>query len=383
MSQDLLYSIAFTRLTGFNFDIALHLYRELGSGRSIYDHRHDLRDVIPDISDRLITTLQQDWSLPLSRAEQELAFIEKHGIQVLTLPVEGRDGEAERAYPQRLAECPDAPIVLYYLGNADLNQRRIINIVGTRHCTTYGQDLIRRFVSDLRQQCPEVLIVSGLAYGVDICAHRQALANGYETVGVLAHGLDDLYPPLHRETAIQMKDHGGLLTEYMSEAFIDKLNFVRRNRIVAGMSDATILVESAKKGGGLITARIAQDYDRAVFAFPGAVGATYSEGCNNLIRDSVAQLISSADDFIAAMGWQDDGKLMKARREGIERDCFPDLTEEELTVVKSLDGNGDQNINMLSVNTNISMANLRAVLFNLEMKGVTKPLAGGNYHLLH
>ena len=368
------YDLAFTRLTGFNLDTALRLYRELGGGRGVYEHRHDLRDVLPDCSDRLVATLQQDWSLPLARAEQELAFAEKHGIQVLRL---GKDG-----YPQRLAECPDAPIVLFYLGSSDLNQRRIISIIGTRHCTSYGQDLIRRFFGDLRNLCPEVLIVSGLAYGVDICAHRQALANGYETVGVLAHGLDEIYPPLHRDTATQMITHGGLLTEYMSETTIDKRNFVRRNRIVAGMSDATILVESASKGGGLITTRIAQDYGRGVFAFPGAVGATYSEGCNNLIRDNGAQLITSATDFTEFMGWQDDNRLALARQEGIERSCFPSLLPEEQLIVSELEKTGDLMLNTLAVKTNMSAGQLTALLFQLEMKGVVRPLAGGVYHLL-
>lgn len=373
MNRDSLYSLAFTRLTGFNLDAALHLYRELGGGRGVYDHRHELRDVLPDISDRLVNALQ-DWSLPLARAEQEMAFIQKHNIQVLSL---GDDG-----YPQRLAECPDAPIVLYFLGNADLNQRRIINIVGTRRCTTYGQDLIRHFLSDLRILCPEVLVFSGLAYGIDICAHRQALSVGYETVGVLAHGLDELYPPRHRETAKQMITHGGLLTEHMSETIIDKVNFVRRNRIIAGVSDATIIVESAAKGGSLITARIAQDYNRSVFAFPGPVGATYSEGCNNLIRDNGAQLITSADDFVAAMGWQDDSRIAKIRQEGIERSCFPDLTPEEQLVVALLDKDGNQQLNMLAVKSGIASGELTALLFNLEMKGVVRPLAGGTYHLL-
>ena len=368
------YDLAFTRLTGFNIDTALRLFRELGGGRAIYEHRHDVRDVLPDCSDRLVTALQQDWSLPLARAEQELAFAEKHGIRVLRL---GDDG-----YPQRLTECPDAPIVLFYLGSADLNQRRIVSIIGTRHCTVYGQDLIRHFCADLRSICPEVLVVSGLAYGVDICSHRQALANGYETVGVLAHGLDMLYPPHHRDTATQMLSHGGLLTEYMSETVIDKRNFVQRNRIVAGISDATILVESAAKGGGLITTRIAQDYGRGVFAFPGAVGATYSEGCNNLISDNGAQLITSAKDFAEFMGWQDDNRLAQARQEGIERSCFPSLLPEEQLVVSELEKAGDLALNTLAVKTGMNAGQLTALLFQLEMKGVVRPLAGGVYHLL-
>jgi len=272
--------------------------------------------------------------------------------------------------------------VLFYMGTADLNQRRVINIVGTRHCTPYGADLVRRFVADLKGQCPEVLIVSGLAYGVDICAHRHALQNGFETVGVLAHGLDEIYPPRHRETAREMLKKGGLLTEYMSETNADKVNFVRRNRIVAGMSDSTILVESAAKGGGLITTSIAQDYNRAVFAFPGAVGAPYSEGCNNLIRDNGAQLITSAADFVAAMGWQADAQLHQAKRQGIERECFPDLTAHEQAVVAALAKAGDLQLNQLSAIVNIAIGQLAAILFQLEMKGVVRSLAGGTYHLL-
>ncbi len=371
--QEAYYTIALTRMTGLNFQTALHLYQTLGSAQAVYEHRNDLKAVLPDCSDRLATAMK-DWDLALARAAQEMAFIGKHHIRVLLL--------GDSAYPQRLAECPDAPIVMYYMGTADLNQSRVINIIGTRHCTSYGQDIIRHFVADLRQQCPSVLIVSGLAYGVDITAHRQALQQGYETVGVLAHGLDDLYPSAHRETAKQMLLQGGLLTEYMSETRSDKLNFVRRNRIVAGISDATILVESAEKGGGLITTSIAMDYNRAVFAFPGPVGAPYSAGCNHLIRDNGASLITSADDFIKAMGWQTDALLRQAQGDGIERSLFPDLSDDEQHIVTVLDAMGDLQLNQLSVKTNIPIGQLTALLFQLEMKGVVRPLAGGNYHLL-
>ncbi len=372
--QEVYYTIALTRLTGFNFQTALQLYRELGGGQAVYEHRNDIKEVMPDCSDRLAENLK-DWSLPLARAAQEMEFIIKHRIQPLLL--------GDERYPQRLSECDDAPIILYYLGSADLNQKRVINIIGTRHITPYGQDLIRHLVSDLKQMGVQPLVVSGLAYGVDICAHREALEQGMETVGVLAHGLDDLYPARHRDTAKQMVTHGGLLTEYMSETRADKINFVRRNRIVAGMSDATILVESASKGGGLITCGIAQDYNRSVFAFPGAVGAPYSEGCNQLIRNNGAQLITSAADIIEAMGWQTDLQLRQAKQAGIERSLFPDLTAEEQQVVDVLSKTGDLQLNMLSVKSNIPIGQLTALLFSLEMKGVVKPLAGGNYHILY
>lgn len=372
--QEVYYTIALTRLTGFNLQTALQLYRELGGGQAVYEHRNDIKDVMPYCTDRLAENLK-DWSLPLARAAQEMEFITKHRIRPL-LP-----GDA--SYPQRLSECEDAPIMLYYLGSAELNQQRVVNIIGTRHITPYGQDLIRHLVSELKQMGVQPLIVSGLAYGVDICAHREALTQGMETVGVLAHGLDDLYPARHRDTAKQMLTHGGLLTEYLSETRADKINFVRRNRIVAGMSDATILIESASKGGGLITCGIAQDYNRSVFAFPGAVGAPYSEGCNQLIRNNGAQLVTSAADIIEAMGWQTDSQLRQAKQAGIERSLFPDLTAEEQQVVDVLSQTGDLQLNMLSIKSNIPIGQLTALLFSLEMKGVVKPLAGGNYHMLY
>lgn len=371
--QEIYYTIALTRMTGFNFQTALRLYQELGGGQAVYEHRLDIKDVLPDCSNRLAESLK-DWTLPLARAAQEMEFITKHKVKPLLL--------GDEDYPQRLAECPDAPILMYYMGSANLNQKRVINIVGTRQCTTYGKDLIRRFIADLRRLCPEMLIVSGLAYGVDICAHREALGNGYETVGVLAHGLDEIYPSSHRETAKQMLAQGGLLTEYMTETGADKMNFVKRNRIVAGMCDATILVESAAKGGGLITAGIAMDYNRSVFAFPGAVGAPYSEGCNQLIRDNGASLLTGAEDFVNAMGWQMDAKLLQAQNEGIERTFFPDLSLEEQVIVKILDEMGDFQLNQLSVKANIPIGQLTGLLFQLEMKGVVRPLAGGTYHLL-
>jgi DNA processing protein len=268
---------------------------------------------------------------------------------------------------------------LFYKGSANLNQRYVIDIVGTRHCTTYGQDLIQRFVSDLRQLCPEMLIVSGLAYGIDICAHRNALELGYETVGVLAHGLDQIYPYCHRDDAVRMLRQGGLLTEYMSQTEALPNNFRQRNRIVAGISDATVLVESAYKGGGLITCRIAQEYGRDVFAFPGAVGMPYSEGCNRMIRNNTAALIMSAEDFLESMRWQ----TVSEQPESVERQLFPDLTPEERKVVDILQQTNDLQLNILSVKSNIPIGQLTALLFQMEMKGIIKPLAGGTYHLVH
>ena len=372
--QQLLYNIALTRIGHFSLASALHLYRTLGSGEEIFLHRNEAQDILPDCSPRLIDNLK-DWSEPLKRAEVELEFCRNNNIRVLCL---GDDN-----YPKRLEDCADAPLVMYYKGNANLNQSRVINIIGTRHCTTYGADFIRRFIHDLKALCPEVLVVSGLAYGVDINAHQQALAMGYETVGVVAHGLDYLYPAAHKDVAREMVNHGGLLTEFMTCTNADKGNFVRRNRIVAGMSDACILIESAAHGGGMITAGIAFDYGREVFALPGRVGDHFSEGCNNAIRENKAMLLTSVEDFVKTMGWEDDALRIEAQKKGIERQLFPDLSPEQQRIVDVLTKSNDLQLNQLSVKTGIPIGDITSILFQMEMMGVVKPMAGGNYHLLN
>ena len=376
MNDEIYYSIALTRMTGFNAAIAMQLYQAMGSAQAVYEHRLDIGDVVADTKPRLREALK-NWDEALHRAAAEMEFIERGGIRALTL------NDAD--YPERLHHCADAPIVLFYKGSADLNQRYVLDIVGTRHCTQYGQDLVRRFLSDLRQLCPQVLVVSGLAYGIDICAHRHALQQGYETVGVLAHGLDQIYPHHHRETAVQMVRQGGLLTEYVSQTEALPNNFRQRNRIVAGISDATILVESAAKGGGLITCRIAQEYGRDVFAFPGAVGMPYSEGCNHIIRNNMAALITSAQDFVESMGWETmkDMPLWATQPSRLAGNAqIPNLTPEEQLVVSQLQQANDLQLNLLSIKTNLPIGQLTALLFQLEMKGIVKPLAGGTFHLI-
>lgn len=372
-TQEIINTIALTRINYFHLTGMLQLYRRLGSATAVIEHRRNIRDVLPDASPKLVQSLQQ-LDEPLHRAEIELQWDLENGVMPLCMNDEN--------YPQRLRQCDDAPLMLFYKGNINLNQRRVICVVGTRRNTVYGEDLIRRFMRELRQLCPQLLVISGLAYGVDIIAHRQALQNGYPTVGVLAHGVDYLYPARHKQTADEMVKKGGLLTEFLTQTNADKVNFVRRNRIVAGISDACVVVESAAHGGGLITASLARTYNREVFAFPGNVGSQYSEGCNNLIRDNVAGLISNADDFVKSMNWDDDVKLQRAQQVGIERQLFPDLSIEERQVVSALKKHNDLQINMLSVQADIPIAHLTAILFSLEMKGVLKALPGGMYHLL-
>ena len=371
--QEIINAIAVSKMGFYKLSEMLEILQKLGSAAAIIEHRNNIKDVLPDTSDKLIETLKNADRF-LIQAEQEFIWAQNNGVEVLCWN--------DERYPQRLKECVDAPLTLFYKGSANLNKQRIISIVGTRKCTHYGQDLIKHLIMELQRLCPDVLIVSGLAYGVDINAHRMALDHHFETVGVLAHGLDYLYPHAHKETALQMLSQGGLLSEYCTNTKADKMNFVRRNRIVAGMCDACILVESALKGGGLITAGIAKDYSREVFAFPGAVGAPYSEGCNALIAQNGAGLITSANDLVENMNWDNISLLNKAKEKGIERELFPTLNANEQQVVETLKKHNNLQINMLLAQTSLSIGELSAVLFELEMKGIVRAMAGGSYHLL-
>ena len=373
ITKEMINAMALARMSFFHIPAMRNLLQRAGSFSAIVENCKNIRDIAPDISSRLVSSLQ-NMNMMRERAEEEAKYVAANDIQVLTV--------IDDAYPSRLKSCTDAPLVLFYKGNADLNSKRIVNIVGTRHATIYAEDVIKALVEQLKEKCPELLIVSGLAYGVDIIAHRSSLNNGIPTVGVLAHGLDNLYPPRHRETADRMLNCGGLLTEHFTRTNADKINFVRRNRIVAGMSDATILVESAARGGGLITCSMAQEYGREVFAFPGRIGDKYSEGCNNLIRDNGARLVTSADDIIKSMGWETDATLAAARGQGIERSLFPEFKGDEKVIVDCLAENGDMQLNVLSAKTSIPINCLTSTLFTLEMQGVLKALAGGVYHLI-
>ena len=353
--------------------IAVQLCRAAGGVQAVIDNRRDIRSIAPGAPQRVVDALA-DVEAARRKAEGEMEYAMRTGVKTLVWGCEG--------YPRRLVQCEDAPLVLFFRGTECLDSRRVVSIVGTRRCTAYGQDCVRSLVRRLAELCPETLVVSGLAYGIDICAHREALEAGLDTVAVLAHGLDNLYPPRHRDTADRMLRHGGLLTEHPTHTNADKLNFLRRNRIVAGLSDAVVVAESASHGGALVTARIARSYDRDVAAFPGRVGDEYSEGCNNLIRDNKAMLITSADDLVNAMGWQDDVQLAAARREGIERTLFPELSTEEQAVADILMKDNDLQLNTLSAATGMAVGRLAAVMFSLEMKGLVKCRAGGVYHLI-
>ncbi|NDV80721.1 DNA-processing protein DprA [Bacteroides sp. 51] len=365
-----IYAIALTQVPGIGVVWGRNLMNAMGSAVDVFQRRQEIPSVLPGATQRVVDALNCPQAI--ARAEREYEFIQKNRIQCLTIN--------DEAYPSRLRECDDAPIVLYFKGNTNLNATRIINMVGTRNATDYGKQICLRFLQDLKELCPDVLVVSGLAYGIDIHAHRAALQYDFGTVGVLAHGLDRIYPATHRKTAVEMLDKGGLLTEFITETTPDRYNFVSRNRIVAGMSDATIVVESASKGGSLITADLAQGYHRDCFAFPGRYMDTQSQGCNQLIQDNKAALIQSAEDFVKMMCW--DASKQNPKTENVQRLLFPDLSEEESKIVSLLANSEPIHINNLVITTDIPVHRMNALLFELEMKGIIRVQAGNLYQLV-
>ena len=363
--------LALSRVQVPQLALVRQLIQEVGSAKELLENASNIQDILPEATPRLAAMLA-DRSL-IEHAEREIEFIAKNGIKLLCWGSED--------YPCRLAECDDAPLVLHSMGNVDLNARHVVSIVGTRHASEYGKALCENFVADLAKFAPGTLIVSGLAYGIDICAHRAALKAGLPTAGVLAHGLDRIYPGAHRTTAKQMLENGGLLTEFMSGTESLKPFFVQRNRIVAGMADATVVVESASKGGSLITASLANSYARDCFAFPGRVNDQYSQGCNELVSRNKAALITSAYDFVEAMNWEVAAKKKSA--EELQTELFPNLSPDEAAVMEALRADSDGlQVNQMVVQLNIPINRLLPLLFEMEMKGLVKAVAGGCYRTM-
>ena len=364
-------ALALTRLKGLSARHALAVYKMVGQECvRLWDRAQEVRKLLPEAPPALIDMLLEGRNAALERAAAEVEWARKHGVKILCY------GAAD--YPVRLLECDDAPLALFFMGNADLNARHSLAVVGTRHCTEYGKDMCRKLIAPLAQDVPDALIVSGLAYGVDIHAHRASLEAGLPTVAVLAHGLDRIYPSVHRDTAHRMLEGGGLLTEYMTGTTPEKGNFVRRNRIVAALGDGCVVVESAYKGGALITARMAQDYHREVMAVPGRATDKYSAGCLQLIHTNAAALVSSAEDVMAVMGWAAADKKVQV----VEPHLFPQLTEEEQRLVGLLQDSDGKQINQLVVEANLPVHRISAILFDLEMRGVVKAMPGGCFRLL-
>ena len=307
----------------------------------------------------------------IEHAQKELDFIEKHSVQLYYYK--------DSNYPYRLAQCTDAPLLLYAKGNVEVNPKHVVSIVGTRMPSERGKDWCRQLVIDLASHIPDLTIVSGLAYGIDVIAHKAALESGIPTIIVPAHGLDRIYPATHRNVAVQALEMGGLLTEYTTGTEPERHNFVARNRIVAGVADAVVVVESKSKGGSLITAQMAQDYNRDVFALPGRFNDTCSAGCNDLIKHNKAQLIECAEDLIAAMRWE---AVIKQPTQTTMLELMYDLTDQQQQLINLLrDSEDGMHINQLVMETRLAYNMVSSELVMLELQDVVKSMPGGMWRL--
>lgn len=381
----MLYSIALTFIPGITPSMQLELLRHYPSAEAIIMRPEEtLADLNVNFRYRCIDSINTHRNKALTFAGNELEFCKKHAIRVI--PYNSTE------YPYRLKDCPDAPAVIYYRGTADLNARHIIAVVGTRKITEYGKQVCARLTERFAELLPDALIISGLAYGVDIHAHRGCMENGLSTIGVVAHGMDQIYPAVHRNDAQRMVSHGGIITEYTRGTRPLQGNFLRRNRIVAGLADATIVVESAAHGGSLVTARIALSYERMVFAVPGRINDPYSVGCNELLQKQKALPLLTADDVVTEMGWWPDTTVAKQEPEQLElfSDDFapkkrpsmlPQLDPKQQLIAEALQGSDGVNPAALASKTGMSQAEVSALLFDMEMEGVVKVLPGGFYML--
>ena len=365
MSQ--LHQVALTFVKNIGPAHAKLLVSYLGGAEKIFTVSKAKMLKIPGIGEKTISQLNLSEALAL--AEKELAYVEQNGIDVIFY--------TDSRYPKRLKNCADSPVLLYAKGNADFNGMHVVSIVGTRNATEYGKHLCRQLVEELQQY--NVLVVSGLALGIDVTAHKECIKQNLPTVGVLGHGLDRLYPGQNRSTAEKMISNGALLSEYPSGTIPDRENFPQRNRIVAGMADATVVIEAGVKGGALITAEIANSYNRDVFAYPGRVGDDYSQGCNFLIRNNKAQLLTCAADLAYSLGWEIPGAGKKAQ--AAEQFMLPiDLSSDEQTIFNILSQTKSPvAIDDLTIKTNLPTSTLAMNLLNMEMQGYIKSLPGKVY----
>jgi DNA processing protein len=367
MNEQLLYHIAITSIPNIGDVTAKKLIAYCGSSEEVFKETKSKLEKIPGIGSVYAKSILDHKTEALAIAEQELKFIEKNKIVPLFYLNEN--------YPKRLLQCEDSPIVLYTKGNVDFNQQKVVSIVGTRKITEYGKDFCDKIVEELAPHNP--IIVSGLAYGVDVCAHKSALKNNVSTVGVLAHGLDRMYPKQHTATAKEMLERGALVTDYKSGTNPDRENFPKRNRIVAGLSDLTIVVESSKKGGSLITAELANNYNRDVFALPGRLSDSQSEGCNWLIKINKAALIQSVKDIEYIMGWQADKSKPTNQTQ-----LFVELTEEQKIITTILAQKEKVGVDEITLTAQLPMSKTVAILLDLEFSGVVKSLPGKLYRLV-
>ncbi|SEW30235.1 DNA processing protein [Chitinophaga arvensicola] len=368
MSQELIYQLALTRIPLIGDVIVKKLLEHFGSAGNIFHARkHELEriDTVGSIRAAALHSFRD-----FEQMEQEIRFLEKYRIQPLFC--------TDPAYPQRLLQCYDSPAMLYYKGTASLNTPRMVSIVGTRHPTPYGRAVCETLVQELSDA--GITVVSGLAYGVDIIAHKTALKAGIPTIGVLAHGLDRIYPPAHKQIAVEMLEQGGLLTDFPSGTQPDRQNFPKRNRIVAGICDATIVIESGLRGGSLITADLASGYHRDVFCIPGRLHDPQSAGCNYLIKQNKAALLAGAADLLNMMGWDEKSGLVAPPV--VQPGLFPELSGDEQLILSLFREKSQRHLEELYLQTQLTGSQVATAVFNLEMQSVLRSLPGQLYELV-
>ncbi|MEO6814944.1 MAG: DNA-processing protein DprA [Ginsengibacter sp.] len=366
MQDDLLYQIALTLIPNIGDVHAKALVNHFGSAEAIFHATKKELGSLEGIGSVRASSIKN--FTDFKRGEEEIDFVKKYKIKTLFI--------SEKDYPQRLLNCYDSPPLLYYKGNADLNSSKIIAIVGTRNHNDYGKNICEKLIEELTNE--DILIVSGLAFGIDSIAHRMSLKNNLRTVGVLAHGLDMVYPAQNASMAKQMVKNGGLLTEFKNNTKPERQNFPSRNRIVAGLSDCIVVVETGLKGGSLITAELGNGYNKDVFAFPGRVSDSKSEGCNYLIKNNKAALITCAEDLLLNMGWKQNKKTSVKK----QRELFIEFTADEKIIVDILQLEEQVHIDELYFKSKLSSSAVAQALLMLEMQGILSSLPGKMYKLV-
>lgn len=366
--MSLTHQIALTLIKDIGPKLAKNMLQYFGSAEAVFKARLPQLVAVEGIAKKTAEAVVSRRAQALQLAENEIDFIEKHHIQPLLYTDEN--------YPKRLKNCNDAPLLLYYKGNVNLNQQKVVSIVGTRNATAYGKMLCKQLIEVLKPY--NVIIVSGLAHGIDAAAHKESVLADVPTIGILGHGLDRIYPAAHRELAAKMLKNGGLLTEFLPGTSPERENFPKRNRIIAGMADVTIVVEASIKGGALITAEIANSYNRDVYAFPGRVNDEFSEGCNFLIKTNRAGLINHPRDLIYYLGW--DVEEQPSKKEVVQVQLPLNLNKDERIVCEAILSSALA-IDDLAIKTNITQSKLAIILLTLEMKGIIVALPGKLYKL--
>ena len=369
MEQEILCRLALIQIPGIGDLFAKLLTEYFKGAKHLFHSSKKELNLIPGVGTYLLGNLtsKKIRDEVFLRASQEMKFTEKHNIKIMFYD--------EEVYPDKLKGLDDAPFILFYKGTEVLKSNKILSIVGTRKATGYGEDITNKIIEDLKAE--NILIVSGLAYGIDTFAHKFSVEKNIPTVAVLAHGLDRIYPYKNNRLAEKMLGNGGLLTEFFSGTNPDRENFPKRNRIVAGISDATVVVEATVKGGALITAKIANSYNRDVLAVPGRAIDFHSEGCNWIIKNQRAALVESGQDILNALNWTQDTEVFKKP----QLDLFSPLSNDEKAVLNILQNAGIANKEQLAIKLNQKLSVLSGILFNMEMSGVIKALPGNNYQI--